>query len=73
MPETEGESTCDRVKTLFVDGLGMKDSQFRIEKALKKGDPNTTRNCARVTTLKDNGWYRNGYEMQEQIKEQQTV
>ena len=56
LPETEGESTCDRVKTLFVDGLGLNDSQFIIEKAQRKGDPNVTRNYSRVvvTTLKDN-------------------
>ncbi len=55
LPETEGESTCDRVKAFFVDGLGLKDSQFNIEKAQRKGDPNTTRNYSRVvvTILKD--------------------
>ncbi len=43
------------VKTLFVDGLGLKDSQFNIEKAQRNGDPNTTRNYSRVvvTTLKN--------------------
>ncbi len=55
LPETEGESTCDRVKALFVDGLGLQDSQFNIEKSQRNGDPNTTRNYSRVvvTTLKD--------------------
>ncbi len=55
LPETEGESTIDRVKALFVDGQGLKDSQINIEKAQRKGDPNTTRNYSRVvvTTLKD--------------------
>ncbi len=55
LPETEGESTCDRVKALFVDGLGLKDSQFNIVKAQRKGDPNSTRSYSRVvvTTLKD--------------------
>ncbi len=56
LPETEGESTCDRVNTFFVNGLCLKDSQFNIEKAKRKSDANTTRNYSRllVTTLKDN-------------------
>ncbi len=39
LPETEGESTTDGVKTLFVDGLGLnKDTQIQIhsEKSLAR-------------------------------------
>ncbi len=56
LPETEGESTCVRMKTLFMDGLGLKNSQFNIEKTQGKGDTNMTRSYSRVliTTLKDN-------------------
>ncbi len=56
LPETKGQKllVIGWRLDLFVDGLGLKNSQFNIERAQRKGDPNTTRNYSRVvvTTLK---------------------
>ena len=48
LPESESESTKDRVRKLFIDVLGLKNDDINIESAVRQGDPQVKRNYARV-------------------------
>ncbi len=39
LPESESESTKDRVSKLFNDVLGLKNDDINIESAVRQGDP----------------------------------
>ncbi len=48
LPESESESTKDRVNKLFIDVLGLKNDNINIESAVRQGDPQVKRSYSRV-------------------------
>ncbi len=47
-PESESESTKDRVSKLFIDVLGLTNDDIKIESTVRQGDRQAKRSYARV-------------------------